>query len=73
MITAFIVVFAGFFVLKKWVLVTFTAILLSGCGYKGALYIPQAPEQTTPTEKPDETVSSPNTQSQPASTPGESH
>nr|WP_232043514.1 lipoprotein [Alteromonas sp. 76-1] len=52
---------------------TFTAILLSGCGYKGALYIPQAPEQTTPTEKPDETVSSPNTQSQPASTPGESH
>ena len=47
MIAAFIVFFAGFFVLKKSVVFLLTLTALCGCGYKGALYIPETPEQNT--------------------------
>ncbi|AEA96353.1 hypothetical protein MADE_1001020 [Alteromonas mediterranea DE] len=50
MIAAFIVFFAGFFVLKKSVVFLLTLTALGGCGYKGALYIPEAPAQNTPAE-----------------------
>ncbi|MED5234945.1 MAG: lipoprotein, partial [Pseudomonadota bacterium] len=39
MIAAFVVFFAGFFVLKKSVVFLLTLTALCGCGYKGALYI----------------------------------
>ena len=47
MIAAFVVFFAGFFVLKKSVVFLLTLTALCGCGYKGALYIPEAPAQNT--------------------------
>jgi predicted small lipoprotein YifL len=47
MIAAFVKAFAGFSVRKNWVVLVFIASILSGCGYKGALYIPDAPEKTT--------------------------
>lgn len=50
MIAAFVVFFAGFFVLKKSVVFLLTLTALGGCGYKGALYIPEAPAQNTPAE-----------------------
>jgi len=50
MIAAFVVFFAGFFVLKKSVVFLLTLIALCGCGYKGALYIPEAPAQNTSAE-----------------------
>ncbi|MBT3135107.1 lipoprotein [Alteromonas sp. ALT199] len=50
MIAAFVVFFAGFFVLKKSVVFLLTFTALCGCGYKGALYIPDAPAQNTSTE-----------------------
>lgn len=62
--------------LKKSVFLVFLLSVLSGCGYKGALYIPDAPEQNAPAEyAPDETQSvdsSSNIQSTlPAPTSGE--
>lgn len=59
--------------LKKWAVLVLSAMVLCGCGYKGALYIPQAPEQTSPSDKLGEKASSPEAQIQPASTPGEFH
>ena len=50
MIAAFVVFFAGFFVLKKSVVFLLTLTALCGCGYKGALYIPEAPAQNTSAE-----------------------
>ena len=50
MIAAFDVAFAGNFVLKKWVVLVFITMALTGCGYKGALYIPEAPAQNTSAE-----------------------
>jgi len=37
-------------VLKKSVFLVFSLSVLSGCGYKGALYIPDTPEQNAPAE-----------------------
>ena len=53
--------------------IALATLTLTGCGYKGALYIPQAPEQATPDVKPDEAKSSSEAPSLPASTSGESH
>ncbi|WP_232363092.1 LPS translocon maturation chaperone LptM [Alteromonas mediterranea] len=36
--------------LKKSVVFLLTLTALGGCGYKGALYIPEAPAQNTPAE-----------------------
>ena len=77
MITAFIIVFAGISVFKKWVVLfwatmALTTVTLTGCGYKGALYIPEKPNQSAPEVKPDEAESSLETPSQPASTSGAS-
>ena len=76
MIAAFVVFFAGSFVLKKSVVFLLTLSALCGCGYKGALYIPDAPAQNTSAEPASsnnaeaEASSSANTPS-PATTSGE--
>ena len=57
MIAAFVVFFAGFFVLKKSVVFLVTLTALCGCGYKGALYIPDAPAQNAPSETPSDNAS----------------
>jgi len=74
MIAAFVVLFAGFFVLKKLVVFLVTLTALCGCGYKGALYIPDAPTQNTPTESPSDNtngVDSSSDTTTPAVTSGE--
>ena len=78
MITAFIIVLAGFSVFKKWVVLFWASMALAtlsltGCGYKGALYIPETPEQSAPNVTPDGTEPSLETPNQPASTSGASH
>lgn len=73
MITAFVVFFAGFFVFKKSVIFLLTLTALGGCGYKGALYIPEAPVQNEPAQptSPTSTTSSERDNTVPASTSGE--
>ncbi|AJP42507.1 hypothetical protein EP12_01010 [Alteromonas australica] len=73
MIAAFDVAFAGNFVLKKWVVLVFITMALTGCGYKGALYIPQAPEQNAPDDESNNAVPSSTLPRSPASTSGESN
>jgi len=70
MIAAFVQAFAGFSVRKKWVLLVFIASMLSGCGYKGALYLPDAPEKTTPPSSEAKPI---NNETPPASLSGESN
>jgi predicted small lipoprotein YifL len=77
MIAAFVDFFAGIFVLKKSVVFLLTLTALCGCGYKGALYIPDAPVQNSPAEpttsNTDDTSALDNTvpDAVPASIPGE--
>lgn len=71
MIAAFVLAFAGFFVLKKCVVLTVIAMALTGCGYKGALYIPDAPSQNTPLDTSDEAV--PENSTPPAATLGDAN
>jgi predicted small lipoprotein YifL len=77
MIAAFVDFFAGIFVLKKSVVFLLTLTALCGCGYKGALYIPDAPEQNSPVEptssSADDSSTRDNTMpdAKPALTPGE--
>ena len=76
MIAAFVVFFAGFFVRKKSVVFLLTLTALCGCGYKGALYIPEAPAQNTSAEpassSTQETATFPDdTNMSPAPTSGE--
>ena len=52
MIAAFIVFIAGFSVLNKLAVFLLILTALSGCGYKGALYIPDAPTQNSPPPSP---------------------
>ncbi|NDV90390.1 hypothetical protein GTH32_04165 [Alteromonas sp. 345S023] len=66
MIAAFVLAFAGFFVLKKCVVLSVIAIALTGCGYKGALYIPDAPSKNTPLDTSDEAALKNKTQAPPA-------
>ena len=46
---------------------------LTGCGYKGALYIPQAPEQNAPDDESNNAVPSSTLPRSPTSTSGESN
>ena len=76
MIAAFVVFFAGFFVRKKSVVFLLTLTALSGCGYKGALYIPEAPTQNSSTvpassENTETDASSSANKTSPVTTSGE--
>ncbi len=76
MIAAFVVFFAGFFVLKKSVVFLLMLTALYGCGYKGALYIPEAPKQNTSADPASSNTletdaASGDNNTSPATTPGE--
>ncbi|AUC86944.1 hypothetical protein GTW09_10920 [Alteromonas hispanica] len=77
MIAAFIVFIAGFSVLNKLAVFLLTLTALSGCGYKGALYIPDAPTQNSPppsSATQGDSEQGPNTKSTaPASISGETN
>ncbi|WP_412724019.1 LPS translocon maturation chaperone LptM [Alteromonas sp. D210916BOD_24] len=60
--------------LRKSVLFVLTLAMLGGCGYKGALYIPEAPSANTPegsSSAVETSTTSPKDNTLPATTSGE--